>query len=548
VLRRALPVAAAFALAFSGAASAYLLGRPAHGAAGTTTAASATTTTLAAKTAIVLNGHGWGHGLGMSQWGAYGFANRGWTYDRILAHYYRGTTLGTTPVKSVRVLLADGKGKVTLSATTPWRVVDEEGTKHQLEPAKIVLTPKLELDTGDGETLSLGEKATFNASPVSVNGKPYRGAVRVSVVKDKLRVVNVVGLEAYLKGVVPSEMPSAWHPEALKAQAVAARTYAIASLKKGADYDLYNDVRSQVYGGLAAESLTASAALDATAGKVVFYDGKVITAYFFSTSGGRTVSAGEVTGRPVPYLVSVADPYDTASPYHDWGPVLLDAAKVAKQLKTGGALTDLLTTLGPSGRVKEATAVTATGESTFSGTELRKQLELRSTWFTVGWLALTPPPPVTFGGAGSLAGVARGVGPVSLEARVAGSAWQPAGAVTPGTAGAFTAIVRPQVTTEYRLVAGNARAGLVKVGVAPKVDATISETSASGSITPIIAGAPVQLQRQDGAVWTTVGTSTTDVAGAFTVTATDPVPGTFRVRVAPGHGLVPGFSQPSCCR
>jgi stage II sporulation protein D len=541
-------VAAAFSLAFSGAASAYLLGRPAQGAAGTTTSASATTTTLAAKTAIVLNGHGWGHGLGMSQWGAYGFAKRGWTYDRILAHYYRGTTLGTTQVKSVRVLLGDGKGKVALSATTAWRVVDEEGTKHQLEPGKIVLTPKLELDTGDGETLSLGEKATFNANPVSVNGKPYRGAVRVSVVNDKLRVVNVVGLEAYLKGVVPSEMPSAWHPEALKAQAVAARTYAIASLKKGADYDLYSDVRSQVYGGLVAESPTASAALDATAGKVVLYDGKVITAYFFSTSGGRTVSAGEVTGRPVPYLVSVADPYDTASPYHDWGPVLLDGAKVAKQLKTGGALTDLLTTLGPSGRVKEATAVTAIGESTFSGTELRKLLELRSTWFTVGWLALTPPAPVTFGGAGSLAGVARGVGSVSLEARVAGSAWEPAGAVTPGTAGAFTTIVRPQVTTEYRLAAGNARAGLVKVGVAPKVDAAIAETSASGSITPVIAGAPVQLQRQDGAVWTTVGTSTTDVAGAFTVTATDPVPGTFRVRVAPGHGLVPGFSQPSCCR
>jgi stage II sporulation protein D len=542
-------VAAAFALAFSGAASAYLLGRPAQGAAGTTASTSATTTTLAAKSAIVLNGHGWGHGLGMSQWGAYGFAKHGWTYDRILAYYYRGTTLGATPVKTMRVLLADAKGKVALSATTAWRVVDEEGAKHRLEPAKVVLTPKLELDTGDGETLSLGEKATFNANPISVNGKPYRGAIRVSVVNGKLRVVNVLGLEAYLKGVVASEMPSAWHPEALKAQAVAARTYAIASLKKGADFDLYSDVRSQVYGGLAAEAPTASAAIDATAGKVVLYDGKVITAYFFSTSGGRTVSAAEVTGRAVPYLVSVADPYDTASPHHDWGPVLLDAAKVGKQLKAGGPLTDLQTTLGPSGRVQEGTAITATGESTFTGPQLRKALGLRSTWFTVGWLALTPlPAPVTFGGAASIAGVARSVGPVSLEARVAGAPWQPAGALTPDGAGAFTTIVRPQVTTEYRLAAGTARAALVKVGVAPKVDATIGETSASGTITPVIAGASVQLQRQDGAVWTTVGTSTTDVAGAFTVTATDPVPGTFRVRVAPGHGLVPGFSQPSCCR
>jgi stage II sporulation protein D len=541
-------VAAAIALAFSGAASAYLLGRPADGTAGTSTSTSATTTTLAARSAIVLNGHGWGHGLGMSQWGAYGFAKHGWTYDRILGHYYRGTTLGATPVKTVRVLLADGKGKATLSSTTPWRVVDEEGAMHPLEPAKVVLTPKLELDTGDGETLSLGERATFNASPIVVNGKPYRGTIHVSVVDGKLRVVNVVGLEAYLKGVVPAEMPSAWHAEALKAQAVAARTYAIASLKKGGDFDLYSDVRSQVYGGLASEAPTTSAAIDATAGKVVLYGGKVVTAYFFSTSGGRTASAVDVIGRAVPYLVSVADPYDTASPHHDWGPVLLDAAKVGKQLKAGGPLTDLLATPGPSGRVREATAVTATGEATFSGTELRKQLELRSTWFTVGWLALTPPAPLTFGGAGSLAGVARGIGPVSLEARVAGSPWQPAGAVVPGAGGGFTTLVRPQVTTEYRLAAGNARAALVKVGVAPKVDAAIGETSASGTITPVIAGAAVQLQRQDGAVWTTVGTSTTDIAGAFTVAATDPVPGTFRVRVAPGHGLVPGFSQPSCCR
>ena len=132
-------------------------------------------------------------------------------------------------------------------------------------------------------------------------------------------------------------MPSAWPPEALKAQAVAARSYALANLAKGKDYDLYADTRSQVYGGLDAEVPATNDAVDATKGEVVLYDGKVANTLFFSTSGGRTASAAETTGTGVPYLVSVVDPYDTASPYHDWGPVLFDAAKVAKQLKLARA-------------------------------------------------------------------------------------------------------------------------------------------------------------------------------------------------------------------
>jgi hypothetical protein len=112
----------------------------------------------------------------------------------------------------------------------------------------------------------------------------------------------------------------------------------------------------------------------------------------------------------------------------------------------------------------------------------------------------------------------------------------------PGAAGAFTTIVRPQLTTEYRLAAGAIRAALAKVPVAPRVDATIAPGSASGKIAPPIVGAAVQLQRQDGVTWTTVGTAATDLTGAFAVQSTDVAPGAYRVRVAPGHGLVPGVS------
>ena len=121
---------------------------------------------------------------------------------------------------------------------------------------------------------------------------------------------------------------------------MAARSYALANLAQGRAYDLYADTRSQVYGGVDVESDTTSAAVSATKGDVVLYDGTVADTLFFSTSGGRTASALEATGTAVPYLVSVPDPYDTLSPYHDWGPMVLDAAKVAKELKLSAPIAD----------------------------------------------------------------------------------------------------------------------------------------------------------------------------------------------------------------
>src|SRR5438552_17183552 len=91
-----------------------------------------TTTTSAAGSVLVVSGHGWGHGLGMAQWGAYGYAKHGWTYDRILAHYYVGTMLGPPSVSTVRVLLASGKS-ATLGASAPWSVTDLAGTTVQLD-------------------------------------------------------------------------------------------------------------------------------------------------------------------------------------------------------------------------------------------------------------------------------------------------------------------------------------------------------------------------------------------------------------------------------
>jgi hypothetical protein len=273
---------------------------------------------------------------------------------------------------------------------------------------------------------------------------------------------------------------------------------------------------------------------------------------FFSSSGGRTASAAVAMGRAVPYLVSVADPYDVLSPYHDWGPVLTDASKLQKLVALPGPLQSVTPTLGSDGRVASAVVAGAFGrQTTITGAQLRDDLGLRSTWVTtIGQLSLAAvTKPVTYGGAATLSGIVRGVDGVTLESRVGSGAWLPAGTVAPDASGAFALVVKPAATTRYRLAAGPVRASLATVGVSPSVSAAFAGGTATGVIAPALAGAAVQLQASvDGATWQTVGTSATIAGGAFSVTASGTPSGALRVRVAPGHGLVPGFSKPvPCC-
>ena len=535
------------ALLAGGLAAALLAARP--GAAGGATTTSATTATTATTTStvltspaasvLVISGHGWGHGLGLSQWGAYGYAKHGWSYDRILTHYYSGTTLGPAKVATVRVLLSSKK-KTSLNSIVAWSVTDAAGTTVQLDPGQLVLKSKLAIAGHD----TLQSPFTFvGKQPLVVDGKPYRGKIIVSSDGKHLQVLDSVAIEAYLKGVVPSEMPSTWAPEALKAQAVAARSYALANVTNGRGFDLYGDTRSQVYGGVDAESPSASDAVDATKGQVVLYNGKVADTLFFSTSGGRTASAAESTGVAIPYLVSVADPYDTASPYHNWGPVLLDATKVVNQLKLAAPISDLQTTTGPSGRVGTVTIVSDDdSQVTLTASQLRGELELRSTWFTPTLLRLLPTAKtMTYGGAVSLAGFARGADAVSLESKAFGLDWAPAGDLILDAAGAFSTVVKPQIATQYRLVWGGVRAGLSRISVAPRVDAQATAAGAQGTIKPAVAGAAVQLQQQVGAGWESVTSTVTDATGAWSFTG-PLLPGTYRIRCAPGHGLAPGVS------
>ena len=141
--------------------------------------------------------------------------------------------------------------------------------------------------------------------------KWYRGDIVIYNIQGALTVVNSLPLEEYLLGVVPSEMPSKWNIEAHKAQAIAARSYALANLNKRGShgYDLKDTPHDQAYGGASSETPQTTSAVLSTRGEVLTYDNKIIPAYYHASAGGRTNSAGKVWNHDLPYIQSV-DSYD----------------------------------------------------------------------------------------------------------------------------------------------------------------------------------------------------------------------------------------------
>ena len=414
-----------------------------------------------AGTLFVIDGRGWGHGVGMSQYGARGYAEAGWGYERILAHYYRGTELRVVPARPVRVLLAERRDAIRIASTKPFRVVDARGKVRRLKPG--------------GQRLAAGKLAKLRfplryeagASPLTLDGEAYRGALIVHRDAGKLLIVNKLPLDRYLRGVVPWEMPDDWHPEALRAQSVVARSYALATLKPGTRFDLYADTRSQVYGGIAAESASTNRAIGSTAGRVLLWEGRVATTFYHSTSGGKTAAVAEVWPRAtsVPYLVSVPDPYDNLSKHHRWGPLRLTPTEVGKRLGLG-PVRDLVTARGPSGRVVEVKLKLGSGNRTMLSQDFRRALDLRSTWFAVRVLQLEAASGRGLAKAGHptvLRGFIRGLGKVRLERQVNGGTWQMVKRVRVRANGRFSVSVSLRRTTSYRLATPVAAGAAVTV-------------------------------------------------------------------------------------
>ena len=313
-----------------------------------------------AGTVFLLNGRGWGHGVGMSQWGAEGYARHGFGYRRILAHYYPHTHIGIAGGREVRVLLLEHQEKVRVGSAAPFVALDARGRKVHLPARSVVVDRRFMLRH---EHWQPPLRFQPGAQPLQVGGSGYRGDVVVKATPDGLIAVNVLPLDRYLRGVVPWEVPKGWHQATYEAQAVAARSYTIATLHPGKDFDLYPDQRSQMYGGIAAERDETNLAVGATAGQVLVWHDTIIPAYYFSTSGGKTSSIHDAWPRAkqVPYLVSVSDPYDYISPHHVWPTTSLTAARIAHVLRLHG-VRDAIVVRNSSGRAS-AVRVAATRNS-----------------------------------------------------------------------------------------------------------------------------------------------------------------------------------------
>jgi stage II sporulation protein D len=337
----------------------------------------------ASATAWVIRGQGYGHGAGMSQWGAYGLARHGHQYGPMLQHYYRGTHLGHSKSRPIRVLLGSGLSAVRFSKATRacGRHIREHGG-YEFVPsgAGVALA-----DRAGGQIADCGPVGVASGGPIHVLGKgTYRGRIIARGAGGGIQLTNRVNVEGYVEGVVPGEMPASWPQPALRAQAVAARTYGLASERRGGTFDLYDDARSQVYRGKGSETRATDRAVRASSGKVVIYHRSLATTYYFSTSGGYTedVQYAFIGATPEPWLVGVKDPFDFYSPDHSWQVVRSTSAMASalSGLYSGRLRRIRVLKRGASPRIVSAKVVGSAGGTRVSGPTLESRLGLMSTW------------------------------------------------------------------------------------------------------------------------------------------------------------------------
>jgi len=357
---------------------------------------------------VRLTGHGYGHGRGMSQYGAEGAARAGLTAAQILDFYYPGTAAAAASGR-IRVRIGADTTPDTVVLAGPAlrvRVVGKRSQKWSLaalqpgatqwrlkrRSARTALSYRL---PGRGWTRAKVLRGTVEfaagGAPITLvlpqGTAAYRGALRNAPVGGRDRdTVNVVGLEGYLRGVVAREMPSSWSPAALQAQAVAARSYAAyerAHAPAGRAYQTCDSTSCQVYGGVAAETAATDAAVAATKHQIRAYAGRPAFTQFGSSSGGWTVRG------TVAYQAARVDPYDawSGNHVHSWTATVsaarLQAAWPALGTPTGIQVVARDGNGDWGGRVLKLRLTGTAGAVTVSGDAFRMALGLRSTWFAL---------------------------------------------------------------------------------------------------------------------------------------------------------------------
>lgn len=339
---------------------------------------------LTAAGPVTLIGHGHGHGRGMGQWGALGYAKQGWSADRILRHYYGGTTAGKVSNPDISVRLAE-KSAVNVHADAGMRV----GNKTVAPGQAVSLSGNTATITaGCGGPVVDTVTATFvgpiNGDPnrpanewlkFCGSGEPYRGALGY----EDGRVVNRLHVDDYVKGVLPREISPGWVDdggmEAVKAQAVAARTYALSAIAGGKKID--NTQGSQVYSGAGVEDPRTNAAADATAGQIRLANGQPAFTEFSASTGGYTAGV---------QFPAVIDEGDAISPNHNWTSTI-SPGSIASAFGVGALQSfEVIEAngLGPEdGRALKVRVVGSGGTVEATGEQVRQKLGLKSDYFSV---------------------------------------------------------------------------------------------------------------------------------------------------------------------
>ena len=262
-------------------------------------------------------GHGWGHGVGLGQWGAKGMALAGLNYRFIDQHFYSGTSWASLDTANTPIHVA------VLWGTATYRVIPSG-------PAQLIAGGRVTY-VAPGQTLSLAASGgvqklvpTSASTRMTVYGPSgryhaYRGSIVAQPSGGLLYIINVLPVEDYLRGL--GEVPSSWPLEAIKAQIVAARCYALTHMGSTGLYDVDDTTQFQVYRGIDSESASQNAAVEQTSGQVLMYGGRVIEAFFSASDGGHTANVSDVFGGSLatyPYLTGVLDPWDVVAPRHTW--------------------------------------------------------------------------------------------------------------------------------------------------------------------------------------------------------------------------------------
>ncbi|MBI3607529.1 MAG: SpoIID/LytB domain-containing protein [Nitrospirae bacterium] len=275
----------------------------------------------------------------------------------------------------IRVALSSDRGAVTVTSAEPM-LVTAPGVRRTFSGRVVVRRDGARIRV-NGIRLASPIRVT-GRSAIELDGASLRGALLISAHEKGLLVVNALDLEDYVKSVVPSEVPATWPLEALKSQAIVSRTYALYHREERGpqDFDVDATTQSQVYGGLGSEDPATSEAVDATAGLVVTYDGRLALTPYHSTSSGPTEDAAEVWGIDLPYLKGVECPFDASSPVFQWDR-RLSFETIESALREAGYRVGPLATVTPlgrnrSGRVSAVRILHAEGEIILQGEALRR--------------------------------------------------------------------------------------------------------------------------------------------------------------------------------